>query len=734
MSARRPTLTGRSLLLAGAALAGLIAPGLSAAGGARAQGAASADEGAVLPEIDVQATAWRSWQPIEGYVAPLTTTGTKTDTPVIEAPQSLGIVTRDQMDDQGVRSVSQALRYTAGVQSELRPGARYDTVYVRGFGGQGSGAAYVNFLDGLRQQRGISYAIPNVDPWLLERIEVLRGPASVLYGQTGSGGIVNLVSRRPTEEPVREVRLEAGNNNFLQTSFDFGGKLTEDGRFLYRLTGLARDAGSQYDGNNDEQRIAVAPAITWRPDADTTLTVLANYQYDPESGFYNFAPARGTVLPNTTGRTLDSSFFGGDPNWNNFERRLASIGYQFEKRLDQTWTIRQNFRYQHIDSEFRAVSGRSLSGATLTRQATHSIEHADTFALDNQAQASVSTGPLEHTVLMGLDYNRSSAKRRLGSVTTVASLNIFNPVYGVAIPAIPLTTTTQILDQVGIYAQDQIALDRWRFSFGVRGDMASNETITRSSGVRTHQVDNAFTGRLGALYLFDNGLAPYASYATSFQPNSGYLWGGEGLKPTMGEMFEAGVKYQPPGMNSFVQVAAFQITQSDVAASDTAHTGYYTQIGEIRSRGIEVEARASLTENLDLIGTYAYTQATITQSTTADAVGKDAPSVPRNMASLWADYTIGRGAFEGLGLGGGLRYIDTTPGNETNTFRVPAFTLYDAAIRYDLGAVSEKMKGASVALNVSNLFDKEYIASCSSETSCFYGLRRTVIASLRYKW
>jgi len=715
----------RRLLLGGAAIAALAAP-------AQAQDMAPL----VLPEVNVEGTAWRSWSPVEGYVAPLTTTGTKTDTPLIEAPQSVGVVTRDQIDDQAALTVSEALRYTAGVLPEVRPTSRYDSVYVRGFGGQGASAAYVNFLDGLRQQRGISYAIPGVDPWLLERIEVLRGPASVLYGQTGSGGIVNLVSRRPTETPIHEVRLEAGSNALLQTAFDFGGKLTEDGQFLYRLTGIGRIAQSQYD-YNDEQRIAIAPALTWRPSDQTTLTILANYQYEPEGGFYNFVPATGTVLASPFGK-LPSSFFGGDPNWNHFERRQAAIGYQFEHRFDETWTVRQNFRYQHLDTVFQAISGRSLTGGrTLTRAAANSIEHADTVALDNQVQARFTTAGVEHTLLAGLDWSGSYAKRRLGN-GTVPSLDIFAPSYYVSIPTIAASGyTDQDQTQLGIYAQDQIVWGRWRLSIGIRQDWAETDTTTRNTGVSSSQEDSATTWRAGLLYLFDSGVAPYVSYATSFLPNSGTFApqrGGGAFDPTTGEMFEAGVKYQPPGMNSFIQLAAFQITQQDVLTADPLYANFSLQTGEIRSRGIELEGRASLSDGLDLIGTYAYTEAEITSSTTPGVAGNQAPQVPKHAASAWANYRFRSGPLNGLGLGGGIRFIGETQGDEANSFTVPSVTLADLALRYQLGALRDDLTGAEVTLNVSNLFDKEYVASCSSTTNCFFGNRRVVLAGLRYAW
>lgn len=732
----------RHLLLASVAAAAIT-------GSAQAQNAPDAaapitDGVVVLPEVNVQATAWRAWEHSPGYVAPVTTTGSKTDTPLIEAPQSVGVVTRDQIDDQAPLSVSQALRYTAGVLPEVRPSARYDSVFVRGFGGQGTGAAFVNFLDGLRQGRGLYFGVPNTDPWLLERIEVLRGPASVLYGQTGVGGLVNLVSRRPTTTPTNEVRIEAGSHALLQTAFDFSGPLTSDGEFSYRLTGLARTANTQYDFA-EEERIAIAPALTWRPDDNTILTILASYQKDPEGGFYNFVPASGTVLPNPNGR-LPRSFFGGDPNYDRYDRTQASIGYQLEHRLDDTWTLRQNFRYSHIDAEVNVLSIRSIANNRIgTRSATFVSDHANAFALDNQAQATFTTGSLQHTALFGIDWQRTSARARQGLLSQgVPSIDLFNPTYFQFIPAINTGwsgLTNQELDQLGFYAQDQIALGRFRLNLGLRYDRASiGTTAHNESGGNASQIsqfDDKLTWRVGGLYLFDNGMAPYVSYSTSFLPNTGTAApqrGGGNFSPTTGEQYEVGLKYQPPGLDSFIQVAAYHITQKNVLTQDPLYTTFSTPQGEIRSRGIEVEGRASLNDSLDLIGTYTYIDAEITESNNAGVAGSRVPQVPNHIASGWANYTFREGPLRGISLGGGVRYYGPTYGNDTNTFKVPDVTLFDAAVRYDLGARFQQLAGLELAVNAQNIADKDYVASCSSATACYFGTGRIVLGSLRARW
>ncbi|MCR0983223.1 TonB-dependent siderophore receptor [Roseomonas populi] len=728
-----PSFSLRHLLLTGVAFAAL-------AGHAVAQTDAAAGAMAI-PEVDVQATAWRSWEHTPGYVAPVTTTGSKTDTPLIEAPQSVGVVTRDQIDDQAALSVSQALRYTAGVLPEVRPSARYDSVFVRGFGGQGTSAAFVNFLDGLRQGRGVFFGVPNTDPWLLERIEVLRGPASVLYGQTGAGGLVNLVSRRPSAESSNEVRLEAGSYKLLQAAFDSTGRLTNDGKFLYRLTGIGRISDTQYDFVG-EQRVAIAPAVTWRPNDNTTLTVLSSYQRDPEGGFYNFVPAVGTVIASPFGR-IPRNFFGGDPDYNKFDRTQASIGYQLEHRLNDTWTVRQNFRYSHIDAEVNVLSVSALNGRIGTRNQTYVSDHANAFALDNQAQATFSTGMVRHTALFGIDWQRTSARAVQALGTNVPTLDVFAPTYYIAPGRVTTnaTRTNQENDQIGFYAQDQIAIDRLRLNFGLRYDRATQGTDTRTLAtdavVHRAQFDDAVTWRAGALYLFDSGIAPYFSYSTSFLPNSGTgapQRGSPTFDATTGEQYEVGVKYQPPGMTSFVQAAAFQITQDNVLTRDPVFTTFNAALGTVRSRGIEVDARATINENIDLIGAYSYTDAIIKSSNTPGETGSRVPQVPLHAASGWANYTFREGPLRGLQLGGGVRYLSSTYGNTTNTFKVDDVALFDAAIRYDVGARFESFKGLELAVNAQNIADKDFIASCSSITACYYGTGRLVLGSVRVRW
>jgi iron complex outermembrane receptor protein len=716
------------------ALAGVALGAVLCAGGAQAQTQAQSGEAISLDTIQVQGE--RAGGPVNGYVARRSDTATKTDTPLIETPQSVTVVTSQQMQDQGAQSVGQALRYTASVLAETRLSAgRYDSAFIRGFGGSGGNAGFINFLDGLKYQRGVNFLVPAYEPWGLERVEVLRGPASVVFGQVKPGGIVNMVSKRPKDETHGEIQLQTGSFQRAQMAFDFGGPVDPDKTWLYRVVGLGRAADTQVD-HTREERIFIAPSVTYRPSGATSFTLMASFQRDPETGFYGFIPAVGTVLPSRAGK-IRSDFFPGEPSYEGYSRNQANLGYAFEHRFNDVFSFRQNVRISDLESRMKTVAVASINAVdqrTLTRRVTASNEKARTAGIDNTLQADFRTGPLTHKVLLGFDAYWMNGTAFTGAGGTVQTLDFTNPIYGrrpFAVPAIP--GTKQTISQYGVYLQDQIKLDRLSLLVGGRFDRAETRTRALTNGVLTKQDDTARTGRVALMYNFDNGFAPYASYSTSFEPLTGTAFGGAPFKPTEGEQYEIGFKYDLPGANAFIQAAAYDLTQTNVATADQLNPGFQTQTGEVRARGIEVEARATLFDSVDLIAAYAYTDAEVTKSNGID-LGKRPAVVPRHMASLWAHYTFQNGTFAGLGLGAGVRYVGKGAGNPANTFFTPDYTLVDAAISYDFGKANPALKAWKLQVNAQNLFDKEYISGCYADVQCSFGLRRTVLATLSYRW
>lgn len=693
---------------------------------------ASADGAVALPEIDVTAGLQRGWSPIRGYVAEVSATATRTDTPIIETPQSISVVTRDQMDVQQIRNVGQALRYTAGLEGEwLGAYGSNDAAYSRGF-------AMDYYLDGMRVLHNAAAAAGNqVEAFNLERVEVLRGPASVLYGQGSPAGIINLVSRRPSAQPGGEVRLQAGNYGRALGAFTVTGPLTADNTLLYRVTGLASRGGTQIE-DSMQARVSISPAVTWQPDPRTSWTILGQYAHDPEGGLYSYVPSQGTILPNPNGRLDPRRNYGDQPGYRNL-RTQYGITSLFEHAFDDTWTVRQNLRYYHTRSvlngyypQFFDSNLRNLRGVYTQRGVIY-----DAYTTDTHVQARFRTGPVGHTVVAGFDYQGGIGQSTWYYDRTLYSCDVFannpcpptgGPRYGA-----PVNRSTQTTSRYGVYLQDQIAWGGWRLLLGGRYDWSESTTRNHLTGRSTEMDDEAFTLRAGLLYAFESGISPYVSYAESFDPQTGTDARGSPFEPTRGRQYEIGIKYQPPQQNLLLTASVYDLTQENVLTLDPRNPLFNVQTGEIRTRGIELEARANIGRQIGLLASYSYMDNEITRSNSGTQ-GRRPTLQSAHLASLWVDYGFTGRFLEGLRLGGGLRYIGASWGDEANTLRVPSATLFDARLSYDFGTVRPDLEGLQFSLNATNLGDKQYIRGCYSAGQCFAGLGRTVVGTLSYRW
>lgn len=671
--------------------------------------------------------------PLKGIVATRTLSATKTAAEIVKTPQSVSVVTRDQMRALDVTSVSQALRYSAGVFTEYRGSSnRNDEVFVRGF-------SYVpKFLDGLSYGATASSQTGTFDPWLLERVELVRGPASVLFGQVNPGGLIAMTSKRPVSQPIHELQFRTGNHHLAEGAFDFGGPLSDDGRLLYRLNGIARTQNSQVE-DYKETRMAIAPALTWYPDDATRMTLLTSYQKDPDAGYRNFLPRYGTV-ESVDGSYIPRDFNVSDPSYNQSWREQTMIGYEFEHQPDDTFTLRQNARYATIKQKYRYLvySSSPANSSVLSRRAQHETRQTDEFGIDNQLEAKFASGQVAHTVIGGLDYKTSKDKQYLGRAGgSQYDLDWRSPTYGVSVDESafsPATNEQQNLDQAGVYVQDQLSWQNWELLVSGRYDWAEVRTTNFTDASSTQQNDNKFTWRTGLLYAFDSGLSPYISYSTSFEPNlqTNRAPGVGPFDPSEGKQVEVGVKYQPDP-NALITLALYDLTQSNVATYNSA-AGWFENSGKVRSKGVEAEAHATLFENLNLIASYTYTDAETVNTTVVGTEGKTPARIPTHMASTFTSYTLPDGALKSLTAGVGVRYIGTSYGDAKNTFKVPAVDLYDAMVSYELGELNSSLKGAQVQFNVNNIADTRYVASCASDSACFYGIGRTVTATVSYAW
>ncbi|GAA5235986.1 TonB-dependent siderophore receptor [Verticiella sediminum] len=703
-------------------------PGLLAAAfGAQAQGAPAQLSPVVVTGVagDPLSTGDRIYQPG-------TSSATKSSTPALETAQSVSTITRRQMDEQAPQTVSEALRYTAGVLSDRDANTRYDSVFLRGFGAFGTATQYVNFLDGLKLPGGQAFAQASIDPYLLDRIDVLKGPSALLYGQISPGGLVNQVSRQPSAESAHEILVEGGTDGRAQVGFSSQGALNQDGTLRYGVSAIGRRADSRYSGVK-EGRYAVAPAITWQPDGDTVLTLSAYYQKDPDGGYFNslyptfLAPPRYQGM---LGRKLNI----GDPAYDAFEREQRGVGYQFEHWVNDGLILRSRLRHADVDVDFQSLQMAAPLAAdgTIARQALRSIEDVQGVSMDNQAQFDLSLGTVRHTVLTGLDYQHSRSNWQYNWGPAPA-LDVTNPQYGM--PVGSLTTiidSGQKLRQTGVYVQDQIQFGGLRATLGARRDWTRQDTDNRLAGSASEQSSAATSYRAGLLYLFENGVAPYASYATSFEPNVGVDATGSPFVPSKASQYEVGVKYEPKGMNALFTASAFDIRQRDALVPDLM--GFNTQEGKIRSRGLEFEARGQVTSSLELIAALTLLDTKVAEAAVAANRGNRPQAVPAYFGSVWANYGFGHGVLQGVKVGGGLRVVGSSYADNANTVKADGYTLFDAALRYDFGMMNPGMKGLEGRLNVNNVFNKAYYASCSSDYFCQYGSGRQVVAGLRYRW
>src|SRR4051794_2326975 len=668
--------------------------------------------------------------PVHGYVAGRSSSGTKTNTPIMETPQAVSVIGAEQIRDQKANKLDEILRYTAGVRAgTFGADTRNDWWLIRGFKSDDVGL----FLDGM-QLFYTSYASWKLQAPNMERVEVLRGPSAVLYGGSSPSGIVNVISKMPPADPVRFI--ETGVNNFgnAYVGFDVGGPVAttpENGKLFYRVVGQVQNGPTQVNFTPDNNYF-IAPSVTWKPDADTTFTVLASASRQETRGI-NFLPYEGTVTNARFGK-IPTSFFAGDPSVDKFTREQEMLGYQYERNLTDDLTFRQNARFAHVDVTYRGYVGNNwadINTASLGRYNWYAKNTANQANLDNQLEYRFNTGAVRHTMLFGVDLKGYQIDDyQAFNFGTVPSINVFNPAYGFDIPltGTPFRNFQITQKQAGTYLQDQMKLGNFTLVLSGRNDWVETTQAGRDTGATlASRDDSKFSGRAGLIYNFDNGIAPYVSYATSYNPIIGLNAQNQLFLPETGQQAEIGVKVAPRGFDGYFTASLFDLKRQNVATTDPVVTTLQNQTGEVTSRGIELEAVANATRELKLIGSFTAYHLFNSRDLDPALVGKTPTNTPELLVSGWADYTFKDGPLAGFGFGGGVRYVGSSWADTANTLEVPAVVLGDLALHYE-------WQNWRTALNVINLTDKVYVASCAAASSCFYGDRRRVTASVSYEW
>ena len=676
----------------------------------------------------------------ESYVPEGSLTATKSDIPLVETPQSISVVSRDQIDLLNFIDAQQAVRYVAGATGEnYGPDLRFDFIQIRGFPPK-------QFVDGLATPVTSTIFSNGIDLYAFESLEILKGPASVLYGSAPPGGIYNQTSRRPKSELDGEISAMYGTEDYKQLGMTVTGPATDS--LDVRGTLMIRDRGAERDFV-DAQRIYAAPAATWHVGPDTRLTGLAYYQYDEVNGDTNgFLPAAGTLLDNPNGK-LPRSVNLGEPDYNRYQRKQWGAGFEFEQDLGRDMGLTVNGRYAKYAEEQRVIYAAGFTDAdmdTVYRNSYPYQEDVTSRTVDGRFHGKFDTGGIEHNVLVGVDYRDVDNYASYGfcspffcpsGASVPDPINIYDPQYGLPrgfeTPPFDTVFTDQTLKQTGVYAQDQISIGGLRVLLSGR-----NDWVDRTS-FGTDGKQDEFTWRAGVSYVTDAGVVPYVSYGTSFEPVLGVDIAGDPLKPTTGEQWEGGVKYDARGLGEGIDLlltaALFDIRQKNVTSavySPVSAPVGSTQSGEVKVQGGELEFVARIRNQLAINGSYSYTDTEVVASETPQEIGAALPVTPKHKASLLADYTFQRGSLAGFGFGAGVRYTSDGAGSLPGPFNPVIFetgeaTLFDAMLHYDL-------PNWRLAINGSNIFDKRYVARCADPNNCNFGAGRQVIGTATYKF
>lgn len=711
MHAAGPTPFRRFPLTLAAALVAAAAP--VAAQIAEGQ---AADNTLPVIRVDAQAEGATATTPVIGYRARRAVTATKTDTPLAETPQSVTVVTRDQMLDQGATTLQDALTYAAGVRSDAYGlDSRADSFLVRGSNPS-------RYLDGLQlYSAGWYTATARPDPYTLERLEVLRGPAGMLFGAGTAGGVLNMVSKRPQAEASREVGMQLGSWGRKQLQADLTGPLTADGTWSYRLVALHRQADTQVDHVPDDRSLLM-PSLSWRPSAATALTLQGLWQQDKTGSTSQFLPWQGSVLRNVNG-PLPTSRFIGEPG-DGYDTERKTFGWLFEHRFDDRWTFRQNLRsartfndsHYHYGDFFSLPGGWGLDPAgqrLLGRVNDRSLARTRMLGLDNHLEGHLATGPVQHTLLVGAEYSRQRQDKREG--TAYSAIDAYRPVYGPGhVPVTRLSDEPRTTQRnAGIYVQDQMRWSRWILVAGLRHDRSTAGTAGTAAETTT-----ATSRRLGAMYLLPSGWSPYLSYTESFTPQAGTDMNGRLFEPLRGEQLEAGVKYQPAGQPTSFTASVYSLKEKNRIVADRTSPNRGRQLDATRNEGLELELKTALGRDFELIANYNHIR--------VDAKLSD---MPRSQLSVWGKYRFSIAGLHGFSAGAGLRHMSgfrDVDGGAAGP-RLPAVALVDLMLAYE----SDRWR---YALNVNNATDKVYFSTCLARGDCWWGARRNIVASATYKF
>ncbi|CAN1212580.1 Ferrichrome-iron receptor [Tumidithrix helvetica PCC 7403] len=641
-----------------------------------------------------------------GYRVPNASSVTGTNTPILETPFSVQVIPQDIIRDRQITQVKDAVGNVSGVTfgGDVQ-GRSGNTFSIRGFTGSPV------LLDGFRRfgSSGEGGSQPSFEVANLERIEVLKGPASILYGAIEPGGLINLVSKKPLATPFYEVELQAGSRGFIRPRFDISGTLSDDGKVLYRVNGLFQNFNAFQNYTQPDQKYYIAPTIAWKINDQTDLNIGFEYANSTRPATFGI-PAVGKGVADIPRDRIIT-----EPS-DTVTNTTVNLGYTLEHRFDPNWKLRNAFRYTSYNYDFGVVALPlafiEATGNVFRVLASQESQNKD-YTFQTNVTGEFATGDVKHTLLAGIDYVYRDSRIVSAVDFTPRFLDLFNPTYGLTkpnentLPAFGGSTTTG--NSWGFYLQDQISiLQNLKLLAGIRYDTLSQKTTnipgSSTDPGETNLNASAFTPRLGLLYQITDTLSLYGSYSQSFTPNTATTVSGTPLEPQRGRGYEFGLKADLLDKKLFATLAYFDITKQNVAVTDPNFPLFSIASGEQRSRGLEFDVSGELLPGWRIIASYAYINGEVTADTDPSNVGKKLFGVPDHSASLWTTYEIQSGDLQGLGFGLGFKYVGDRQGDLANSFSLGSYFTADAAIFY-------KRDNWRFALNFKNIGDIKYIES-----------------------
>ncbi|MEQ3530539.1 TonB-dependent siderophore receptor [Pseudoalteromonas sp. XMcav11-Q] len=676
-----------------------------------------------------------------GLISYVSATASKTAIPIVKTPVSVSVLTAQRISDLGAETLQDAIGYVAGV---------YNGPYgvdTRGDWSKIRGVDPLLYVDGLQKLFG-NYNNTRTNPYALESVEILKGPSSVLYGQGSTGGIVNAVSKLPKADTEGEIWAQVGNYDRKQLALDYNTTFGEQQEYQARAVAMYRDSGTQTD-YVDDNTLMLAPSFSWLASDETKITLLANLQRNESGSSTQFFPHEGTILPAKYGQ-IPSERFVSEPGWDKYDTEQQAITAIVEHSFDLDTHVKFSGRYSDSSSEYRTIYSWppkfEADKRTVKRIASLTDSSARSVTMDLQFHKYLELDAVKLTMVSGVDYQNADTDSDRGR-GVAAPLDLYNPVYGqsTALPTAVVDNPENTLNnkQLGAYAQVTAEVNSWVLNAALRYDDVSNQVQT-AGAIKNSQ--NATTGRIGLLYQFENGIAPYASYSESFKAVFGQKPQGGAYKPLEGEQIELGLKYQPTGTEHLITASVFEIKDKNQIRKVSPE--FEVQDGEITVKGLELEAQLEW-QHLDIYAAYSYldTEQDVSPlSPTELYVAQDLVTLitddtqlsatPKHLASIWATYRADEW-LPGLKFGAGIRHVGKTyDGSRTVELNgqilhqqlvTDNFNLIDMMIGYDI-------EQYQFSLQVDNVTDKTVITSCLFRGDCFYGQRRTISANVKYKF